>query len=222
MKKNSVSQKNENEDKKDEKEAEDNTDSMYLKEMREELNKAAMEFRSGETQGKKDTKIDKMFKLINMIKLSSTIKILKDDNVPKEIIPHLFLGSIGSASNLKQLENFKITHIICCASGIKNFFPDKFKYYNINLLDSEKENIRQYFEESFNFIDNGIKNGGNVLVHCHAGISRSSTILIAYIMKSQKMKVDKVLELIKSKREKVNPNIGFLNQLKEYEKELGI
>ena len=222
MKNNSVSQKNENEDKKDEKEAEDNTDSMYLKEMREELNKAAMEFRSGETQGKKDTKIDKMFKLINMIKLSSTIKILKDDNVPKEIIPHLFLGSIGSASNLKQLENFKITHIICCASGIKNFFPDKFKYYNINLLDSEKENIRQYFEESFNFIDNGIKNGGNVLVHCHAGISRSSTILIAYIMKSQKMKVDKVLELIKSKREKVNPNIGFLNQLKEYEKELGI
>ena len=222
MKKNSASQKNENEDKKDEKEAEDNTDSMYLKEMREELNKAAMEFRSGETQGKKDTKIDKMFKLINMIKLSSTIKILKDDNVPKEIIPHLFLGSIGSASNLKQLENFKITHIICCASGIKNFFPDKFKYYNINLLDSEKENIRQYFEESFNFIDNGIKNGGNVLVHCHAGISRSSTILIAYIMKSQKMKVDKVLELIKSKREKVNPNIGFLNQLKEYEKELGI
>ena len=222
MKKNSVSQKNENEDKKDEKEAEDNTDSMYLKEMREELNKAAMEFRSGETQGKKDTKIDKMFKLINMIKLSSTIKILKDDNVPKEIIPHLFLGSIGSATNLKQLENFKITHIICCASGIKNFFPDKFKYYNINLLDSEKENIRQYFEESFNFIDNGIKNGGNVLVHCHAGISRSSTILIAYIMKSQKMKVDKVLELIKSKREKVNPNIGFLNQLKEYEKELGI
>ena len=222
MKKNSASQKNENEDKKDEKEAEDNADSMYLKEMREELNKAAMEFRSGETQGKKDTKIDKMFKLINMIKLSSTIKILKDDNVPKEIIPHLFLGSIGSASNLKQLENFQITHIICCASGIKNFFPDKFKYYNINLLDSEKENIRQYFEESFNFIDNGIKNGGNVLVHCHAGISRSSTILIAYIMKSQKMKVDKVLELIKSKREKVNPNIGFLNQLKEYEKELGI
>ena len=41
-------------------------------------------------------------------------------------------------------------------------------------------------------------------------------------MKSQKMKLDKVLELIKKKREKASPNIGFIQQLKEYEKELGI
>jgi hypothetical protein len=216
------SKKQENKEEKPEKEPDDNHDSMYLKEMREELNKAALEFRSGETDGKKDSKIDKMFKLINMIKLSSTIKILKDDNIPIEIIPHLYLGSIGSASNLKQLENCKITHILCCASGIKNFFPDKFKYYNINILDSEKEDIKKYFEESFKFIDDGIKKGGNVLVHCHAGVSRSSSILIAYIMKSQKIKVDKVLEILKSKREKVSPNPGFLQQLKEYEKELGI
>ena len=207
---------------KDKNESDDNTDSMYLKEMKEELNKAALEFRSGETEGKKDTKLDKMFKLINMIKLSSTIKILKDDNTPIEIIPHLFLGSIGCASNLKQLENNKMTHILCCASGIKNFFPNKFKYHNLQLLDSDKEDIKKYFDESFNFIDNGIKNGGNVLVHCHAGVSRSSTILLAYIMKSQKMKLDKALELIKSKREKASPNIGFIQQLKEYEKELGI
>ena len=211
-----------NKEEKNKKESEDNNDNIYLKEMREELNKAARDFRSGETDGKKDSKLDKMLKLINMIKLSSTIKILKDDNTPIEIIPHLFLGSIGSASNLKQLQKCEITHIVCCASGIKNFFPDNFKYYNINLLDSEKENIKQYFNESFDFIDKAIKNGGNVLVHCHAGVSRSSTILIAYIMKSKKMKLNEVLELIKTKREKVNPNNGFLGQLKDYEKELGL
>ena len=221
-KKFSNSSKEESNENKDKNESDDNTDSMYLKEMREELNKAALEFRSGETEGKKDTKLDKMFKLINMIKLSSTIKILKDDNTPIEIIPHLFLGSIGCASNLKQLENFKMTHILCCAKGIKNFFPNKFKYHNLELLDSDKQDIKKYFDESFKFIDNGIKNGGNVLVHCHAGVSRSSTILIAYIMKSQKMKLDKVLELIETKREKASPNIGFIRQLKEYEKELGI
>ena len=190
--------------------------------MKEELNKAARDFRSGLTDGKKDSKVDKMLKLINMIKLSSTIKILKDDNTPVEIIPHLFLGSIGSASNLKQLQNFKITHIVCCASGIKNFFPDDFKYINLNLLDSEKEDIKQYFKESFDFIDEAIKNGGNVLVHCHAGVSRSSTILISYIMKSKKMKLNEVLDLLKTKREKVSPNAGFLRQLSDYEKELGL
>ena len=45
-----------------EKEPDDNEDSMYLKEMREELNKAAKEFRQGETDGKKDSKIDKIYK----------------------------------------------------------------------------------------------------------------------------------------------------------------
>ena len=212
---------NEKEDK-DDKNNEENSDNFYLKEMREKLSKAAQEFRSGKTGEKEDSQVDKMLKLINMIQLSSTIKILKDDNIPIEIIPHLFLGSIGAASNLKQLQNFKITHVVCCAQGIKNFFPDRFKYCNLNLLDSEKENIKKYFKESFDFIDDAIKNGGNVLVHCHAGVSRSSTILIAYIMKSQKMKLDKVIDLLREKRHKVSPNVGFLLQLKEYEKELGI
>ena len=148
--------------------------------------------------------------------------VLKDDKVPIEIIPHLYLGSIGSASNLKQLQNFKITHIVCCAKGIKNFFPDNFKYLNLDIIDSQTDNIKKYFEEANLFIDEAIKNQGNVLVHCHAGISRSSTIIIAYIMKSQKMNLDKILDLMRSKREKVKPNDGFIEQLKEYQKELGI
>ena len=195
---------------------EQESDNKFLKEKKEELKKAILDFKS------EGTKMDKMLKLLNMIQLSSTIKILKDDNAPIEIIPHLFLGSIGSASNLKQLQNFKITHIICCAKGIQNFFPDNFKYLNINLLDSQTEPIKKHFEESNKFIDDAIQNKGNVLIHCHAGISRSSAILIAYIMKTQKMSLDKVLELIRAKRDKVKPNDGFIEQLKEYEKELGI
>ena len=204
-------------------EIENESNNIYLNEMKNELKKAAIDFRRGKNEdGKEDTKLDKMLKLLNMIKLSSTIKILKDDNAPTEIIPHLFLGSIGSASNLKQLQNCKITHILCCASGIKNFFPNDFKYLNLDILDSEKVNIKQYFEQTNKFIGDAIKNNGNVLVHCHAGISRSSTILMAYIMNSQKMGVDKVLDLLKSKRDKVNPNAGFIEQLREYEKELNI
>ena len=159
-----------------EKEKENENENEFLKEKREELKNALLDF-----GGKEDSKLDKMLKLINMIQLSSTIKILKDDNAPIEIIPHLYLGSIGSASNLKQLQNCKITHIVCCARGIKNFFPDKFKYLNLDILDSEKVDIKKYFEESYKFIDEGINNNGNVLIHCHAGISRSSTILIDYI-----------------------------------------
>ena len=132
------------------------------------------------------------------------------------------MRSSGTASNVRELQKCKITLIVCCAKGIKKVFPVEFKYVNLDILDSEKDDIKKYFEESYKFIDEGINNNGNVLIHCHAGISRSSTILIAYIMKSKKMKLDKVLDILRAKREKVNPNSGFIEQLKKYEKELEI
>ena len=188
----------------------------FLKDKREELKKVALEFKAG----KVESKMEKMVKFLRMIELSSTIKILKTDYIPEEIIPHVYIGTVGSATNLKQLEKNKISHIVCCASVVKSFFPDKFKYLNLDILDSDKADIKQHFEKSNEFIDKAIKNNGNVLVHCHAGMSRSSTILIAYLIKSQKMKYDEALKLLKSKREKVNPNIGFAEQLKAYEKEI--
>ena len=123
------------------------SENKFLNEKSDELKKAVLDFKKG------GTKMDKMIQLLNMIQLSSTIKILKDDKVPIEIIPHLYLGSIGSASNLKQLQNFKITHIVCCAKGIKNFFPDNFKYLNLDIIDSQTDNIKKYFEEANLFID---------------------------------------------------------------------
>ena len=44
--------------------------------------------------------------------------------------------------------------------------------------------------------------------YSHAGISRSSTVLIAYLLKYKKMKLDAAMELAKSKRAKINPNVG--------------
>ena len=189
-------------------------ESQYLKDKKEELKNLALEMKLGKDQ----SKMEKMMKFLRMLEISSTIKILKTDFIPIEIIPHLYIGTVGSATNLKQLEKYKITHIICCAQIVKSFFPNKFKYLNLNILDSDKTNIKQHFEKSNEFIDEAMKNNGNVLVHCHAGMSRSSTILIAYLIKSQKMNFEKALELLKSKREKVNPNSGFTEQLKEYEK----
>ena len=185
--------------------------------MKDELKNSIQNFNLGE-----DDKFSKTIKLLNMLQISSTIKILENDNVPLEVIPHLYLGSIGSASNLKELQKFNITHIVCCGANIKNFFPDKLKYFNIPILDSDKEDIKKYFESSYKYIDEAIQNKGNVLIHCHAGVSRSASFVIAYIMKAQKKSYDTVLDIVKSKRNKINPNPGFIQQLKEYEKELNI
>ena len=86
----------------------------------------------------------------------------------------------------------------------------------IQIDDVSSRNIIKYFGECLNFIDGNEK----VLVHCMAGVSRSATIVIVYIMWKKKMKFDDALNFVKNKRPIVDPNDGFVEQLKLFEKEL--
>lgn len=53
-----------------------------------------------------------------------------------------------------------------------------------------------------------------VLIHCHAGISRSVTIAAAYLMQKKRQNVEDTIQLIKSARPIADPNDGFMEQLK--------
>ena len=192
--------------------------SSYKNEIENELSHTV----TGYNNIKEDKKFQQILKLLQILKLTNTMNMVKNDKNAVEIIPHLYIGSIACASNLEELQSKKITHILCCGFGLKLFYPDKFKYLKIDLMDNEAQPIRKYFDETNNFINNAIINGGNVLVHCHAGISRSTSIILAYLMKHKNMKFNKAFELIKEKRGKIQPNSGFILQLKAYEKELGL
>merc|ERR1719273_2383739 len=59
-----------------------------------------------------------------------------------------------------------------------------------------------------------------MLVHCHQGVSRSATVVMAYIMKSQKKTLKETLDFVRARRKQVMPNIGFWKQLSTFEKTL--
>ncbi|PNX93984.1 dual specificity protein phosphatase 1, partial [Trifolium pratense] len=99
------------------------------------------------------------------------------------------------------------------------------------VADKEDTNLKQYFNECFDFIDEAKRNGGYVLVHCYAGRSRSFssnklgaacsvTIIVAYLMKSRGMSLSEALEHVKNKRPRAAPNRGFIRQLEDFEKSL--
>ena len=138
-----------------------------------------------------------------------------------EIIPNLFIGDIASSCNFEELNNLNITHIITAILGVKPQFPNSnFIYKNLNIRDTEWENIYPYLDECVDFIDDALSNGGKVFVHCVCGVSRSATIIAAYLMKMHDKTCDDAIHSLQSIRPIVDPNPYFRQQLKEYEKEL--
>lgn len=61
------------------------------------------------------------------------------------------------------------------------------------------------------------QSGGRVLVHCQAGISRSATICLAYLMHTQRVKLDEAFDFVKRRRQVISPNLGFMGQLLQFE-----
>ncbi|TKR87276.1 hypothetical protein L596_011695 [Steinernema carpocapsae] len=133
----------------------------------------------------------------------------------------LFVGSQDVAHDFEVLHAHKITHILNCASGIRNSFYPKVRYFTVNVLDEPSMNIRKYFPDAMAFIRKAIvEEGGNVFVHCNAGISRSTTFVLAYLMKFEGLSLDEALERVRKGRPIARPNNGFMEQLKEYEEDL--
>jgi len=126
----------------------------------------------------------------------------------------------GNAEGQKKkqlLKAIRITHILVVGKDLKIHHPNDFIYKQIHVEDDETEIISEYFEETYNFIENA---NGKVFVHCLGGVSRSPTIVIAFLMKKEKKRFEEIKKFVKSKRIHMSPNDGFLAQLKEYEKKI--
>jgi protein-tyrosine phosphatase len=72
-------------------------------------------------------------------------------------------------------------------------------------------------EIGYNFMDEALRSGGKVLVHCMAGISRSTSVLAYYLMKKNFDNYDTVIDYVRSKRPIINPNLSFRLQLNSYD-----
>ncbi|MFH4978924.1 hypothetical protein AB6A40_005633 [Gnathostoma spinigerum] len=90
----------------------------------------------------------------------------------------------------------------------------------IPVNDSYQDKLLPHFEDAFEFLDRVSKSGSAVLIHCLAGISRSPTLAIAYIMRLYNWTSDQAYRFVKSKRPSISPNFNFMGQLLEYETQL--
>ncbi|KAH0826671.1 hypothetical protein J3R83DRAFT_5059 [Lanmaoa asiatica] len=129
-----------------------------------------------------------------------------------EIVPHLWIGDLPSALDVETLKSKKIFSVVTAMRG-KVTINATFYKYQINMDDSADEDVLVHFLPSISFIQKELDKGHGVLVHCQAGISRSATIVAAYLMYTRKLDASAALDMIKAVRPHTDPNEGFLQQL---------
>eukprot|EP01132_Coremiostelium_polycephalum_P002190 gene2190-2693_t len=145
---------------------------------------------------------------------------LEADKYPSEIVEgFIYLGGADNAHSRVQLQNLKITYIVNMAKEINDLYAHIYKYYRANLEDNPKANILDHFEPIFKFMDEAKEKNTGVLVHCAMGISRSATVVIAYLMRNG-LSYQEAYKLVKFKRSMIHPNHGFYRTLQDYDKTL--
>lgn len=121
------------------------------------------------------------------------------------------------AENLELLKKLNVSAVLTVAKDVDIKYDEKqdqVKYHQVyEIIDEEKEDISQFFEGSYNFIEKHIKER-NVLLHCAAGLSRSASCVIAYLMRKYGLTFDEAHKYLQVKRNLFGgPNDGFIKQL---------
>lgn len=101
--------------------------------------------------------------------------------------------------------------INCAADYSADYHLGKgIKYLSLHLKDHVRENIESCFYDAIDFFHDAKQSGGRVFVHCVQGISRSTTIILSYMIFMQKTSLDDGLKFIRERRQIANPNMNFM------------
>lgn len=141
----------------------------------------------------------------------------KPDLVPACILENfLFLGSQDAVSR-ENIKKYQLTDILSIGVEVSardiDYNDENIKFHFIECLDLPEAKLDTIIKQTNQIIMNVWAKNGRILIHCNAGVSRSSTICIAFMIAKLEFNFDLAFSLVKSKREYIRPNDGFMKQL---------
>ncbi|EJF56347.1 DSPc-domain-containing protein [Dichomitus squalens LYAD-421 SS1] len=145
---------------------------------------------------------------------------------PQQRTGALFLGSFSAILDPSLLASNHISALVQVLDA--PWLPsveahaaqgNKLECYRLDILDSTSADLRPHLESTVRWIDDRLRRGLNVLVHCQQGVSRSAAVVIAYLIYTQNMSYDSAFDLVKRKRACIKPNSGFVRCLQDWEKQ---
>jgi protein-tyrosine phosphatase len=135
--------------------------------------------------------------------------------------PFIYLGNKWSSKfPIEELKTRRITHIVNATKNERHVHWRSIKYCKIAIRDDVGVDISPYLKKTYKFIKRAYDRKEAVLVHCYAGISRSSTVVLDFLMKEFEMSLRDALKHVSDRRTIIQPNMGFFLTLTNIEKEL--
>ncbi|PKA46280.1 Protein-tyrosine-phosphatase MKP1 [Apostasia shenzhenica] len=151
-------------------------------------------------------------------------QVMKDqmaffDKECSKVADHIYLGGDSVARNREILRQNGITHVLNCVGFVcPEYFKSDLVYKTLWLQDNPSEDITSILYDVFDYFEEVREQGGRVLVHCCQGVSRSTSLVIAYLMWREGQSFDDAFQFVKAARGIANPNMGFACQLLQCQK----
>jgi predicted protein tyrosine phosphatase len=139
------------------------------------------------------------------------IEAAKDETVG-HIMTGLYIGSQDAAECLETLSANGIEAILNV--GFSEAVFEEFEYKRLPLYDTEEQKLA--IDEQLLFLSECLKREKKVLVHCNAGVSRSASVAIAYLIRYEQLSYEEAFATVKKARPSIRPNHGFVEQLKKF------
>ncbi|GAA5983367.1 hypothetical protein JCM10908_000256 [Rhodotorula pacifica] len=143
---------------------------------------------------------------------------MEDAKTMQEVIPGLWIGDYQAAQDHDLLHK---RNIVCVVSAMRQEYDAApgVDMHRVAVDDTDKSNIIEHFVPTAEFISSALaRNDGAVLVHCQAGVSRSTTLVAAYLMSRHGLNVEQAIERIRAARPQVDPSEFFMTQLELFER----
>jgi predicted protein tyrosine phosphatase len=161
------------------------------------------------------------------IHLPTPTKVEKYSRVSRnanQVDSNIFIGNANSARDSNFIKSQGITNIINCAKELPNFLEGDptLHYLKLGLDDgvdqtSPDDDLYRVVEGAYRYISIVLKNKpeSKFLIHCQAGISRSASVTIYYLMRKEGIDYDTALNQLRDIRPIVSPNRWFEKQLRD-------
>jgi protein-tyrosine phosphatase len=127
----------------------------------------------------------------------------------------LWIGSRACAARQDTFTLYNVQAVLNVSDDVPFYYSDqedveifgrRIEKFRVPVRDLPSEDLKRYFMQATDFIKGCLDENKSVLVHCSMGISRSATVVIAYLIRFEKLTLVEAYGKVKSARDCICPN----------------